>query len=446
MLSGRREQCWPVWFGTFVLVQPLVPAREYIASSLAHSDFLLRCTRIVHRRTLFGKGESRETRIQVWNDSGEVMKQVLPFSNKRIALGIALATSVVLFLSGCGSGSTATLTTLAQSISYSAAPSLSLHGTATVSATATSGLAVTYSSNTTGICSVDSTTGLVTDLTAGTCIIAANQPGDADYSAAPQATQSVIVTVTVTPAAQSISFGAVPSLSLLGTAIVKAAASSGLAVTYSSTTTSVCTVNNSAGLVTDLTAGTCIIAANQPGNDDYSAAAQVTQTIVVDNTQKNYNVTATFYEPQTQSYNTIFTGSFTFDSTTGTVTDLTGTLTESMYEPPITTVSLVYQLSSVSDGNGGLLVSTFALDTINVFSGGGFASGGARTYGNRNAYVMIDFNLSDPTAALTAAQIGLLTYADCTPDGMMGSDCMTGVVDGGTMGGYPISEVITLVE
>jgi hypothetical protein len=374
------------------------------------------------------------------------MKQLLSSSSKRIALGVGLIAGATVVLTGCGSGSTAPLKTLAQSITFSTAPSLSLHGTATVSATASSGLAVTYSSNTTGICAVDSSTGIVSNIVAGTCIIAANQSGDADYSAAPQVTQSIIVAATVTPAAQTISFGVVPSLSLLGTATVSATASSGLAVTYTSTTASVCTVNINTGLVTDLTAGTCIVAANQPGDANYLAAAQVTQSILVGSTQKNYNVTVTFYEPDTQPYNTVFTGSFTFDSTTSTVSDLTGTLTESMYEPPITTVPLAYQLSSVSDGHGGLLVTTFSLNTTNVFSGGGFASGGAKTYGNSNAYATININLSDPTAALTAAQINQLLYADCTPDGMMGQVCMTGLNGGGTMGGYPISQVITQVK
>jgi hypothetical protein len=64
-------------------------------------------------------------------------------------------------------------------------------GTGTVSATATSGFAVSFSSTTPSICSVSG--GSVTGITAGTCIIAANQAGDASYSAAMQMTQSISI-------------------------------------------------------------------------------------------------------------------------------------------------------------------------------------------------------------------------------------------------------------
>lgn len=59
------------------------------------------------------------------------------------------------------------------------------------SATPNSGNAVSYSSLSGGICSVSGTT--VTMLTAGTCQLAANQAGNANYSAAPQATQNVVL-------------------------------------------------------------------------------------------------------------------------------------------------------------------------------------------------------------------------------------------------------------
>lgn len=73
-------------------------------------------------------------------------------------------------------------------------------GTGTISAATSSGLVVSFSSSTPGICSVSTggvsygyTTGTVTGVSAGTCIIAANQAGDATYSAAPQATLSVTI-------------------------------------------------------------------------------------------------------------------------------------------------------------------------------------------------------------------------------------------------------------
>ena len=182
-------------------------------------------------------------------------------------------------------------------------------------------------------------------------------------------------------------------------------------------------------------------------------------------TVTKYNVTETFYEPDTQPNNTIFTGSFYFDSITKTISNLTGTLTESMTGTPMATVPLSYQLSAVSDGAGGLLVTAFLLNTTNTFTtiygGNGWTPGtGYGLYygfptaknpflgGVGNAYAMIDVNLSDPTKALTSAQIDKLAYADCTKLGMMGPTCMTGTTVAGygsigTMGGYPVSQSIT---
>ena len=176
-----------------------------------------------------------------------------------------------------------------------------------------------------------------------------------------------------------------------------------------------------------------------------------------------YNVVETFLEPETQPNNTIFTGSFTFDTVSKAVSNLSGSLTESMTgmmpPGPMTTVPLTHQLSAMSDAMGGLLVTTFLLLTTNTLStmggGNGWApgSGFGLYYGfpgpnPGNAYAMIDINLSDPTAALTAAQINKRAYADCTVGGMMGATCITGTTVAGygftgTMGGYPISERIT---
>ena len=169
----------------------------------------------------------------------------------------------------------------------------------------------------------------------------------------------------------------------------------------------------------------------------------------------NYSVTETFYEPDTQPNNSIFTGTFTLDSTSGVVSNLQGYLTESMTGPPMTKVPLTYQLSAVSDGSGGLLVTTFALNTTNTFSEGGFAPGSPGLYygfpsatnpgagGIGNAYAMIYVNLANPTSPLTPAQVSKLAYADCAAGGMMGSTCMTGYSGAGTMGGYPVSQTIT---
>jgi hypothetical protein len=464
--------------------------------------------------------------------------------------GIALAWLAALLLASCGGGGDGpAITANTQTISFGAVPTLNLLGTATVSATASTGLAVSFSSKTSGICTVNSNTGLVTDKTVGTCIIAANQSGNATYAPAAQVTQSIPV---IFDPNQTISFGAAPTLTYGGTATVSATATSGLAVSYSSTTATVCTVSSSTGLVTDLTAGTCIIAANQAGDANYHAAPQVTQSITVsapsgttipgaptgvtatagnaankviisigatdsggspilsymvssslgsitapgttspitvtcpsscagyafsvyatnavgDGTSSapvdvitNYNIVETFYEPDTQPNDSIFIGTFTLNSTTGTVTNLRGILSESMTggvtgypNDSMTWLSLNYQLSAVYDAAlGGLLVTTFKNNNTNTLTTDsnlgklnkgyyyGYPSASTGIPNPGNAYAKIFVNPADPTA-VTFTQIQALVYVDCAPGGMMGEICMTGYGGVGTMGGYPVSQTIT---
>jgi hypothetical protein len=190
------------------------------------------------------------------------------------------------------------------------------------------------------------------------------------------------------------------------------------------------------------------------------AAVQAAHSAMV-----TYNVVETFYEPMTQPNNTIFTGSFTFDTVNKTVSNLSGSLTESMTGSSggggMNELTLTHQLSSVYNATlGGLLVATFLNNNTNTlyngFGGDGWMPGsGQGLYYNwpganpGNAYAMIFVNTTDPTAALTQAQIDKLAYADCAPDGMMGAACMTGTTVAGygtlgTMDGYPVSQVITV--
>ena len=195
-----------------------------------------------------------------------------------------------------------------------------------------------------------------------------------------------------------------------------------------------------------------VLAAAMAGAAIFSVDAQAVVT--------TYSVTQTYHQLHpnlvSKGNDTIFTGSFQYDDVAQTVSGLSGSLTESMTGNtlggiPMSTVALNYQLSSVNDGMGGLLVSVFAQNSTDVFTGGGFATNGTATYGNQNAYVTLYLNLADPTAALTADQTKKLAYADCTSGGlMMGSVCMTGWLKadgtaGGTMmGTAPITQTITV--
>ena len=79
-----------------------------------------------------------------------------------------------------------------QTIFFSRAPTVVVGGTGAVSATATSGLPVTFTSQTTRVCTISGRT-TVTGLRAGVCTIAADQAGNSDYTAAPQVTQTFTV-------------------------------------------------------------------------------------------------------------------------------------------------------------------------------------------------------------------------------------------------------------
>lgn len=143
----------------------------------------------------------------------------------------------------------------------------------TLTATASSGLAVSYASTTTPVCTVSGNT--VTFVSPGTCGIVASQPGNSNYAAAP----AVGHAFAVLQGAQTITFPN-PGTQTVGTIVtLTATASSGLPVTYTSANASVCTVSGSQA--TMLAAGTCGIFANQAGNSDYFAAPQVGHAFTV---------------------------------------------------------------------------------------------------------------------------------------------------------------------
>jgi len=117
---------------------------------------------------------------------------------------------------------------------------------------------------------------------AGTCVIDANQAGNATYGAAAQVQQFVVSDSLL---AQVIHFTNTPPThpSLGSTYVVSATGgASGNPVVFSvdGTSTSGCTVDASTGVVTlAAPAGTCVIDANQAGNAAYDAADQVQQSV-----------------------------------------------------------------------------------------------------------------------------------------------------------------------
>jgi hypothetical protein len=160
-------------------------------------------------------------------------------------------------------------------------------GTYTPTAAATSGLNVALSidPSDSSVCSISA--GMVTFATSGTCTVDANQPGNGQWAPAPQVAQAFLVG----GQAQSVTFtSAEPSSAAVGgTAYLPVAgASSGLPVYFSIDPSSdgACVLNldGSSPFVTSisfLTSGTCIVDADQDGNDVFDPAPQVDQSFPV---------------------------------------------------------------------------------------------------------------------------------------------------------------------
>ncbi|MBI2778096.1 MAG: S8 family serine peptidase, partial [Chloroflexi bacterium] len=111
---------------------------------------------------------------------------------------------------------------------------------------------------------------------AGTSTITVSVKGDSTGGSTQTANGSLLVA----KASQTITFAALAGKTFGDAPFgVSATASSGLAVTFSSTTLPVCTVSGTT--VTIVAAGTCTIAADQAGNGNYNAAPQVTRSFTI---------------------------------------------------------------------------------------------------------------------------------------------------------------------
>jgi hypothetical protein len=143
-----------------------------------------------------------------------------------------------------------------------------------LTATASSGLIVSYTSTTPLVCSISGNT--VTLVAVGTCSITAGQAGDPTYATATSVVQSFVVN----PLSQTITFGPLSS-QVVGSSPppLNASESSGLPVTFTSNSAAVCTVSGVS--ITLVATGTCSITASQAGSAGYGAATPVTRTFAV---------------------------------------------------------------------------------------------------------------------------------------------------------------------
>jgi hypothetical protein len=139
-----------------------------------------------------------------------------------------------------------------------------------VSASASSGLPVSFAGS--GNCSVSGSTAHITG--AGPCTVTASQAGNSDFFTAPDVARSF----SIAKASQSIAFGALAERTYGDPDFnVSATASSGLIVSFAPSGS--CTVS---GATVHLAgAGSCTLTASQPGNANYNAAGDVSQTFAI---------------------------------------------------------------------------------------------------------------------------------------------------------------------
>jgi Carboxypeptidase regulatory-like domain len=184
--------------------------------------------------------------------------------------------------SSTGSGSL-TVSKANQVITVSThAPSTAVYGTSFGVAASAPGGAVTFSSS--GGCSNVGATFTMTSGTTG-CTVKYDQAGNGNYNAAPQVTE----TVTAQKAAQAITVTThAPASAVYGTSFGVAASAQGGAVTFSSSGG----CSNVGGTFT-MTSGTtsCSVMYDQPGNANYNAAPQMTESVTAQKASQSITVT-----------------------------------------------------------------------------------------------------------------------------------------------------------
>ena len=182
-----------------------------------------------------------------------------------------------------------------QSITFTSTPPSPAVVGGTYSPTASGGASgnpVTFSVDPSadGSCSISGAT--VTFVAVGTCVIDANQAGNASYEAAPQVQQSFDpdsgtqgITFTSTPPSSAVIGGTYP--------VTASGGASGNPVTFSVDPSANGSCSISGATVTFVAVGTCVIDANQAGNANYEAATQVQQSFELDPGTQTITFTST---------------------------------------------------------------------------------------------------------------------------------------------------------
>ena len=187
-----------------------------------------------------------------------------------------------------------------QTIAWDQSLSSISFGTADINmtASASSGLPITYISSDTNVVDINGT--YLKIIAQGSATVSASQGGNGQYSAAPTVTKNITVTKanqTIVAANNALILpnltkdsGDFPFTPGAKSVIRDTNTTTGLLVTFASSNTSVISVNTAGTILTPVGGGTSTITATQAGNAGYNAA-----------TSKTFTVTVTEYSPYSNS-------------------------------------------------------------------------------------------------------------------------------------------------
>ncbi len=359
-----------------------------------------------------------------------------------VVTGVATGTSVITARTSDGNfTATKTITVTKPVISISdisGVTSVAINSTITLSASVFPGDAtnqtITWSSNATGVASVNSSTGVVTGVSAGTAVITATT-ADGGFTA--------IQTVTVTEPVIGISvisgsLSVQKNASTILTASVVPPTATNKTINWSSSNTSVATVNSSTGEVTGVAGGSVTITATT-AEGSFTATTPMTVTVAVTGISDISGASTVLagssitlsasVDPgdatnQTITWSSSATGVATVNSSTGVVTGVAGgsaTITARTASGNYTKTKVITVIVPVT----GISPVTFQLGWRRLTVGAGLAAIASVTPSNATNKA-ITWTSSNPavlrfnnalTGAMEGRSIGSVTVTATTADG-----------------------------
>lgn len=303
-------------------------------------------------------------------------------------------------------------------------------------ATASSGLPIQYTSTDKAICTI-ADDGTVTMLRVGDCVLNADQSGNTTYAPATRVTRTVVIqakpVIGFTTSNKSIIDGSVTLTSTHTYSVPSTSESiaTGLNVSYSSTTSDICTV--SGAVATFVKTGTCTVRASQAGSGNFLASDSVSSSFTISAATQ----TITFVQPSDVTYTaggsrsiTASTNSKLLISFASSTTSVCTVGSSSVDASGVTTVSIGYvavgscQLTASQSGNGTYSAASNVIRTFSIGQASqtiDFPSLSAMTYGDT-------LDIAGQSSASSGLDVTYAVSGGCTLSGTT----ITITVGGGT--------------